>query len=591
MKKTIIWIVAAFFIIGINACQSKEEGHEDDHAENGLTYTCPMHPQVVANEPGTCPICGMDLVPIEKGDASSAEIMLSERQMRLGNITTLPVGQGEMGDNTILVGRVTENQEQAEVVSSRVEGRIERLYIKETGQRVRKGQPLYEIYSEPLLTLQREFLLALEQNEQLGEQEPRYASFLESSRKKLLLYGMTEGQVNQLATAKKMDAKITFLSPVSGIVSEIAGAEGQYLPEGGRLYKIDRLDKVWVEAELYPGEAQLVNEGDKVKVAVAGFENEPVTGEVTFISPEFNNNSQILSLRVEIPNPDHQFLPGMQGNVILENSQKKVIAIPNDAVIRSGDGAHVWVKAGEGTFKPRMVETGLVNFDQVEITKGLVESDTVVVTGAYLLYSEYELKKGGNLMAGHNHEGMEMDEQSMNDTGQGADRSGHAGDNTESNQEAMEVDSQFQQQLAYVFDQYLKLKDALVASDPGSAKAASEEVIDAVEKTDMSLLKGEAHNLWMEQLAVINNTLQQIQATENIENQRTAFAPLSEALYKSLKLFGGEEVAAYYQYCPMASDNKGAYWISVNEEIRNPYFGEQMLTCGEVRSKITPDRE
>lgn len=572
--------VILLLILLLSGCSDANHDHATTQEES--SYTCSMHPQVVANAPGACPICGMDLVSVEKGDVNTAEIMLSERQMKLGNITTLPISQGEMGNNTILTGRITENEEQAEIISSRVEGRIEQLYIKETGQRISKGQPLYKIYSEPLLILQREFLLALEQDEQLGEQKPRFGSFLESAREKLLLYGMTEGQVNQLAAAKKMDPKITFLSPVSGIISEITASEGEYLPEGGRLYKIDRLDKVWVEAELYPGEAKLVNAGDKVKVVVAGFEDDPVTGKVIFISPEFNNNSQILSLRVEITNPDYQFLPGMQANVILETYQKKVIAIPTDAVVRSGDGAHVWVKSGEGTFKPKMVETGLVNFDRIEITKGLKEKDTVVVTGAYLLYSEYELKKGGNLMSGHNHGGMEMGEPSMDSKGQGADHLGH---NMENNQAAMEVDSQFQKQIAHVFDQYLHLKDALVASDADNAKAASEEMSKAVAATDMRLVEA-AHDLWMDQLGVISQALKHIQSAENIEGKRIAFAPLSEALFKILKRFGGSELTAYYQYCPMVSANKGAYWLSRNEQISNPYFGEQMLSCGETKEKL-----
>lgn len=357
-----------------------------------------MHPQIVQDGPGSCPICGMDLVPAGQ-NGNEPEIMLSERQIKLAGIEVDSVRAGGIGGNTFLTGRLTADQELVHSAGSRVPGRIERLYIKETGQPVSKGQPLYTIYSERLLSLQKEYMLAREQYLQLGERQDRYASFMEAAKKKLLLYGMTASQIADLAESETFSPSVTFLSPASGVVTEIAVSEGQYVAEGSRLYTIGGLSRLWAEAELYPSEASRIKQGEQVQVIVNGFENEPLSGKIVFLAPQYRAGTQILTLRVVIPNPEGRLVPGMQASVVFGEDSTQALVLPTGAVIREEKGSHVWIKTGEGRFAPRMVKTGLESFDKIAITDGLREGDMVVTSGAYLLYSESILKKGQQPMA------------------------------------------------------------------------------------------------------------------------------------------------------------------------------------------------
>lgn len=380
-----------------------DKAGEEVHAHSGTTYTCPMHPQIVQSGPGTCPICKMDLVPQKPAGNKQDELMLSESQIALGNIRVKALQPGNLDRNTLLTGRLVADETQTEVISSRAAGRIERLFVKETGQPIRKGQPLYQLYSEQLLTLEQEYLLALRQVRELGKEQPRLGAFLEGAKQKLLLYGLSPGQIASLARQGTADARITFLAPASGVVTEVAASEGQYLPEGGLLYRLSGLDRIWVEAELYPREASRLQPGTLLQVSVPGATRQPIAAKVSFLSPELQAGSQVVLVRAELPNPDGALLPGMPAEVALPGKLQQQLTLPVDAVIRDGKGSHVWVQTGKGTFQPRMVTVGEESADQVAVLSGLQESDQVVISGAYLLYSEFVLKKGTDPMAGHQH--------------------------------------------------------------------------------------------------------------------------------------------------------------------------------------------
>jgi Cu(I)/Ag(I) efflux system membrane fusion protein len=390
-------IILLLLVLTITACS---QSSPDAHTDGGTSYTCPMHPQIVQEAPGTCPVCNMDLVKVSPSGNDKGTLMLSESQIALGNIAVKRIKHGAIGSNTLLTGKLVLDETQTDVISSRAAGRIERLYIKETGQPIRHGQPLYELYSEQLLTLQREYLLALRQQQELGKENPRFASFLEAAKQKLLLFGLTKAQIRTLSKTGRMDARVTFVAPANGVITGIDATEGQYIAEGGLLYRLGNLGKIWVEAELYPQEVSRIKEGDPVQVAVQGSTQGPVPAKVTFLSPELRAASQVVLLRAELSNPEGRLLPGMQANVILPARQSKTLTLPTDAVIRDGKGSHVWVQSGKDTFKARKVTLGQESADQVAILSGLKENDKVVTSGAYLLYSEYVLKKGNDPMAG-----------------------------------------------------------------------------------------------------------------------------------------------------------------------------------------------
>lgn len=379
------------------ACTKRETTAQTD------TYSCPMHVEVVQHGPGKCPVCGMDLVKVSKNQVKQAGLMLTDSQVRLANITTRKITRKMLGQTIILNGKLTVDQERSQVVSSRVTGRVEKLFVKETGLFLRKGDPMMEIYSEQLITLQREFLLAQEQAAQFGPKESRYQQFVNAARKKLLLYGLADKQVDHLARTKTMEDRITFLAPAAGAVTEINVSEGQYVNEGTALYRVEDISSLWVEAELYPGELAVVKTGDQVEVLVSGFENSVVDARIVFLSPEVRSGSQVVIMRAAIRNSNQAFRPGMPAQVRLTHSAKESLALPSDAVIREQENTLVYVQTERNTFERRVVTVGMEGADQVAITEGLKEGEDVVVTGAYLLYSEQKLKGGPEKETTHIH--------------------------------------------------------------------------------------------------------------------------------------------------------------------------------------------
>lgn len=390
-----IIFIPLFFI----ACkEGKNTGTTDEKVQ---TYTCPMHPQVIKNEPGTCPFCGMDLVPFEK-NSDQAFLTLGASQRALANISTMIVGENDFNNYTRLNGRLTTDPEQTVYVSARVSGRIETLYIKETGVLVRKGQALYKIYSEQLSTLQQEYLLAKTQVDNFPTDQ-QFSRIENAAKQKLLLFGQTEAQLRELVANQKAAPIATYFAPVSGVVSELSVTEGQYVNEGGTLLKLENYSNLWVEADVYPADVNKVKTKQKVTVIVSGYEDQPVEMSIDFITPSLQTGSQLMQIRGTIPNPNHQWQSGLQATVLLPSpGQKIAITLPVDAVIRDQQGTHVWVERKEGEYEPRMITTGRETFNEVEVLTGLKTGEKVVISGAYLLYSEFILKKGKDPMEGMN---------------------------------------------------------------------------------------------------------------------------------------------------------------------------------------------
>lgn len=387
-------------VIGFGSCTHDEQSKSASQEK----FTCPMHPQIMNDGPGTCPICKMDLVPVNASGGKN-ELTLSESQIQLANVRTMKINSSGFKTSKILNGRLLANENRSEVISARYAGRVDRLFVKETGRQVSKGQALYQIYSEQLQTLQQDYLLQLKQVAAFPT-EKIYQSMRDAAKNKLRLFGYTDAQIQALNQGTALKPLLTVYSKSSGIVKELNIAEGQYLSEGSQVMKLESFDQLWLEMDIYPSEMQEIKAGTKVNFMVNGIQDKEQSATIDFISPEMDPSTQILKARAVVSNSG-LMQPGMQVSVFLPKAElTDAVSLPLEAVIRDQRGAHVWIKTGENTFSPKMVRTGEEDQDRILIVSGLENTGEVVISGAYLLSSEFILKKGVDNMAGHDHTKM-----------------------------------------------------------------------------------------------------------------------------------------------------------------------------------------
>lgn len=382
------------FLLLLMLAQCK--GRHADTVSSDTYYTCSMDPQVVESRPGTCPICKMDLTPVKKSSGQKKdEIELSEQQIRLGNIHADTIRNGSIGDRMVLTATLNIDQMKAVSVSSRLMGRIERLYFRNQGDYVAKGKPLYDLYSEELNNAKQEYILAAERRSAFGSDAViDVDQLLQGARNKLLLWGMTEGQIQELLKTRKASPTTTVYSPAAGYITDLLLREGDYVMEGGTIVKLADLSTLWAEAQVYASQLSSLNSSSAAIVRLPDLDGREVRGRIEFVNPEISPDTRINLVRVSIPNPGNQLRPGMPAYVVLESPQRRSLSVPIDAVIRSGSGTHAWVRSGTHTFRSVMVRTGLETDDRIEILSGLKEGDVVVTSGAYLLHSEYVFRKG-----------------------------------------------------------------------------------------------------------------------------------------------------------------------------------------------------
>ena len=382
----------------VTSCKSKTGTIVTDP---DVYYTCSMDPQVKENKPGKCPVCKMELTPAKKSSTGTVtdEIELSEQQVQLGNIRMDTIRSGTIGDQTVLPATLNFDQLKENAVSSRVMGRIEKLYFKNIGDYVSKGAKLFDVYSEELNNAKQEYLLTLEKQKTLDNSVIDFSQLIQSAKNKLLLWGMTELQIQELAKSKKATSLTSFYSNAGGYIKTMDVKEGDYVMEGGTVVRLADLSTLWAEAQVYASQLSFIDKGDQAIIQFPDMQGKEVKGKIEFVNPEINTDTRINLIRVSIPNPGNQLKPGMPAYVVIKNHESKSLSLPTDAVIRDNRGASVWVQIKGNKFKYKMVEIGLESNNRVEIKSGLKNGDVVVISGAYLLNSEYIFKIGSNPMA------------------------------------------------------------------------------------------------------------------------------------------------------------------------------------------------
>ena len=580
MKKNSPIILAALVaaVLGLSAgyllfggkTAGEPAGHEhaaqDAGEEKETIYTCSMHPQIRQNEPGLCPICEMDLIPLDNAQSDDPLVLqMTPEAVKLAQIQTTTVGRASAGEKTLeLTGKVATDERRVASQVAHVPGRIEQLFVTFTGERVRKGQRLARLYSPELITAQRELLEA----RRLGD-----STLLASARRKLRFWKVPEEMVENVLTSGDIRETIDVTAEVSGVVTRRKVAVGDYVKEGAVLFDIADLAQVWILFDAYEEDLAYVRTGDRVAFQAPSLPNRTFTTRISFIDPVIDPETRVASLRAEVSNPDGLLKPAMLVRGTLQSpvrDQGRVdLAVPKSAVLWTGKRSVVYVRlpnAEVPSYEYREVLLGEPLGSAYLVESGLEPGEEVVTYGAFTIDAAAQLNNQASMM-----------NRLVNVQGTpGAQTPDYAS----------AVPKVFKEQLAALVEQYVAVKDALVETDPGNAAAAAEGYIKALNGVDMYLLEGQAHLYWMDQEQAMKAHAGKIAESDDVNQQRRQFEFLSNLMIETVRAFGAGGRQLFVQHCPMAFDDQGADWLSYEGQILNPYFGDKMLKCGIVKDSI-----
>ncbi|WP_439487379.1 efflux RND transporter periplasmic adaptor subunit [Algoriphagus sp.] len=553
--------------------------HIESKAGIPITYTCSMHPQIRQDGPGDCPICGMDLIPLENDntEADPMSVSMSPTAMQLAGVQSIVVGNADARKSIRLNGKIQADERHNYTQSAHIPGRIEDLQINFTGEYVKKGQVLGQIYSPELATAQEELFQA----EKIKDSQP---VLFNAAKEKLKNWKLTDAQIEQILASEKVTEQLPILANVSGYVTEKMVNLGDYVSRGQPIYQIADLSNVWVLFDVYEADLQWIKKGDVIQFTVQSFPGEKFTGKLSYIDPVINPQTRVAKARLEVSNPNLKFKPEMfvSGEVDskVPSSENDSIVVPKTAVMWTGTRSVVYVKNVTNqavSFQLREVTLGASLGSQYLITSGLESGEEIAVNGTFSIDAAAQLAgkpsmmspEGGAAMTGHNH--GEITERKTT---------------TKVPADHTEISAKAKGELKPVFDTYFKLKNALTKDDLAGSKASADDMLTSLEKVNMSEFKGGAHNEWMKYSEKIKAALAQISSQKKLEEIRKSFGSLSDEMLGLAENFRPLSSKIYVQHCPMADTNRGADWLSLEEKVVNPYFGNAMLTCGEVTKTI-----
>lgn len=382
----------------------------------------PMHPWYTSDKPGKAPDCGMDLVPVYEGDAHAKGVKIDPSVVQNIGVKTEVVALRDLSRTVRAPGIIVADEKRMYSVNTKISGWVDQLFADFTGMTVKKGQALLTIYSPELVSAQEEYLQALRYRARLGDSAAPEAKrgaeqLVQSARTRLLNWDITTLEIQELEDRGTPAKTMTIYSPASGVVMEKSVAKGQNIAAGAELYKVADLSTVWVNADIYQDQLSWMKTGLPATVELSYLPGKTFTGRVSFLSPTLNTETKTTQVRIELPNsPAMELKPGMFATVHIDApALRQVVAVPAQAVIRSGTRNVAVMERGGGYFDPREVQLGMSSEGYIQVLRGIHEGERIVVSSQFLIDAESNLKAaiGQMSMPGMN---MPMPDSTMKNT-------------------------------------------------------------------------------------------------------------------------------------------------------------------------------
>lgn len=626
MKKTLITAGVSILVgLGLGFAlfrQSGKEGHDhsgdsaqaskggDSAVAADEVWTCSMHPQVKAPNPGLCPICAMDLIPLSAmgGGEGERSFSMSEAAKALAGITTVEVVRENPEAEVRLYGKVVYDETSMRTVAARFPARIDRLFVDYTGIQVAEGDHLAVVYSPDLLSAQTELLTA----KRFGNDNA-----VEVARDKLRLWGFSDEQISEIESSGATSDQLEIDAPMSGIVTHKNVNEGDYVQTGTPFFRIANLDEVWIMLDAYESDTPWLRFGQQVTFTTESIPGKTFEGKVSFISPELDPSTRTVSVRVNVANEEQLLKPGMfvsgivnatvsgagrvldpslagkwispmhpeivkdgpgqcdicgmdlvpaekLGYVPVADQLDPPVVIPVSSVLHTGKRSIVYVElpdTEQPTYEGREILIGPRAGDQYIVEAGLKPGERVVAQGGFVIDSALQIQAKKSMMLPGDEEGERLFP------------------------EAPATDD-FLTETDRLLESYYRIQSALAADSFPEAQEAVDEFREGIEGIPTGNLPPPSADVWSDLSGRLAEAVSSMRSKEDIEPFRSDFQNLTLLVDEMVRRFGTANLPVYVHYCPMAFDNTGGSWLQPDENLLNPYFGASMLQCGEVKEQV-----